>query len=142
MYFWSYWYLLVVSTYRSVQCIVFLILLSSRRPKIVIKKHFQCNTSHKQHHCSVYQISPIKFSTCIVINCRFLTDRTINIVTNLSHITTRPTNQICSQRRLRSAWVSVQSNQSLCCALYGKLKTQTFFRHTAKTLIRPGGCPC
>ena len=30
---------------------------------------------------------------------------------------------------------------SLCCALYWYLRTQTFFRRTAKTLIRLGGCP-
>ena len=36
---------------------------------------------------------------------------------------------------------SVQSDQSLCCALKGKLRTQAFFMRTAKTLIRPGGCP-
>ena len=37
---------------------------------------------------------------------------------------------LCTQRRLRSAWASAKSDQSLCCALYG---TQTFFRQTAKT---------
>ena len=42
--------------------------------------------------------------------------------------------------RLRSAWASAQSDQSLFCALNGKLRAQCFFRRTAKTLIRLGGC--
>ena len=47
---------------------------------------------------------------------------------NLSRLTTKPTKWLCAQRRLRSAWASAQSNQSLRCAL----RTQAFMR-TAKT---------
>ena len=47
-------------------------------------------------------------------------------------------NGMCAQWRLRSAWASAQSNQSLRCALNGR--TQAFFMRTAKTLIRLGGC--
>ena len=32
---------------------------------------------------------------------------------------TKPTKWLCAQRRLRSAWASAQSDQSLCCALNG-----------------------
>ena len=32
--------------------------------------------------------------------------------------------------RLRSAWASAQSDQSLCCTLNGQLKTQGFFMQT------------
>ena len=46
---------------------------------------------------------------------------------------------MCAQRRLRSAWASAQSDQSLRCALSGYLKTEAFFMRTAKTLIRLGG---
>ena len=35
----------------------------------------------------------------------------------LSHIMRKPTKWVCTQRRLRSAWASAQSGQSLCCAL-------------------------
>ena len=49
-------------------------------------------------------------------------------------------NGMCAQRRLRSAWASVQSDQSLCCALNGELRTPAFIMRTAKTLIRLGGC--
>ena len=41
-------------------------------------------------------------------------------------------NGMYPHRRLRSAWASAQSDQSLCCAL----RTQAFFMRTAKTLIR------
>ena len=54
---------------------------------------------------------------------------------------TKPTKWLCAQQRLRSAWASAQSYQSLRCALNGWLKTQAFFMRTAKTLIRLGGCP-
>ena len=55
---------------------------------------------------------------------------------NMSRGLTKPT-KVCAQRRLRSAWASAQSDQTLRCALDGKLR----FRQTAKTLIRLGGCP-
>ena len=50
-------------------------------------------------------------------------------------------NDFCAHRRLRSAWASAQSDQSLRCALSGYLRTQFCFRRTALTLIRLGGCP-
>ena len=53
----------------------------------------------------------------------------------------KPTKWVCAQRRLRSAWPSAQSDQSLRCALSGQLRTQGFFMQIAKTLIRLGGCP-
>ena len=50
---------------------------------------------------------------------------------------------MCRQRRLRLAWASSRSDQSLHCALsrYMVLRAQCFFMRTAKTLIRLGGCP-
>ena len=50
-------------------------------------------------------------------------------------------NEMCAQQRLRWAWVSTQSDQSLHCALNRQLRAQCFFMRTAKTLIRLGGCP-
>ena len=38
---------------------------------------------------------------------------------HFSRLMTKPTNWLCTQRRLRSAWASAQSDQSLCCALNG-----------------------
>ena len=54
---------------------------------------------------------------------------------------TKPTEWVCTQQRLRSAWASTQSVQSLHCALNRYLRTQAFFMWTAKTLIRLGGGP-
>ena len=42
---------------------------------------------------------------------------------------------LCAQRRLRSAWASVQSDQRLRCLLSEQLKSQGFFMRTAKTLM-------
>ena len=36
-----------------------------------------------------------------------------------SRLVTKPTKWLCAQRRLRSAWASAQSDQSLRCALNG-----------------------
>ena len=65
----------------------------------------------------------------------------ISIKNNMSQLMTKPTKWPCPQQRLRSAWASAQSDQSLRCALNGKLRTQSVFMRTAKTLIRLGGCP-
>ena len=58
----------------------------------------------------------------------------------VSHNMTKSTKLMCAQRRLRSAWTSALSDQSLRCALSGKLRTQAFFMRTATSLIRLGGC--
>ena len=36
-------------------------------------------------------------------------------LTNVSHLMTKPTKWLCAQQRLRSAWASAQSYQSLHC---------------------------
>ena len=59
----------------------------------------------------------------------------------MSRDMTKPTKWVCAQRRLRSAWASAQSDQSLRCAFNGQLRTQAVFMRTAKTLIRLGRCP-
>ena len=65
----------------------------------------------------------------------------IQVVNGLSLDMRKPTKWVCAQRRLRSAWASAHSDQSLRCALNVYLSTQGFFMRTAKTLIRLGGCP-
>ena len=54
---------------------------------------------------------------------------------------TKPTKWLCTQRRLRSAWASAQSDQSLHCQHGESLGPYLPIEHTAKTLIRLGGCP-
>ena len=49
-------------------------------------------------------------------------------------------NDLCAQQRLRSAWESTQSDQSLDCVLNEYLRDQGFFMQTVKTLIRLDGC--
>ena len=48
---------------------------------------------------------------------------------------------LSAQRRLRSAWASAQSDQSLRCPHEECLGPQVPIELTAKTLIRLGGCP-
>ena len=50
-------------------------------------------------------------------------------------------NDLCAQRRLRSAWASAQSDQSQHCPPEAKLSPKLPIERTAKTLIRLGGCP-
>ena len=54
---------------------------------------------------------------------------------------TKPTRWVCAQRRLRSAWASAQSDQSLRCPHEESLGPYLPIRRPAKTLIRLGGCP-
>ena len=60
---------------------------------------------------------------------------------HLSRDMTKPTMWVCSQRRLRSAWASAQSDQSLRCPRDETLGPYLPIESTAKTLIRLGGCP-
>ena len=50
-------------------------------------------------------------------------------------------NGMCAQRRLRSAWASAQSDQSLRCPYEESLDPRPTIERTAKLLIRLGGCP-
>ena len=50
-------------------------------------------------------------------------------------------NDLCAQRRLRSACASAQSDQSQPCPPEATLGPKLPIERTAKTLIRLGGCP-
>ena len=50
-------------------------------------------------------------------------------------------NDLCAERRLRSAWAYAQSDQSLRCPHEDTLGKQLPIERTAMTLIRQGGCP-
>ena len=50
-------------------------------------------------------------------------------------------NGMCTQQRLRSALASAQSDQSFRCLHAESLGPLLPIEHTAKTLIRLGGCP-
>ena len=53
---------------------------------------------------------------------------------------TKPTKWLCAQRRLRSAWASAQSDQSLRCPHKEALGPYTHWAHS-EDLIRLGGWP-
>ena len=64
-----------------------------------------------------------------------------DVANKISHDMTKPTKWVCAQRRLRSAWASAKSDQSLCCPHEESLGPYLPIERTAKTLIRLGGCP-
>ena len=57
----------------------------------------------------------------------------------LSRDMTKPTKSVCDQRRLRSAWASAQSDQSLPCPHEKSLGPELPNECTVKILIRLGG---
>ena len=59
---------------------------------------------------------------------------------HMSRLMAKPS-RLHAERRLGSACASVQSHQSLCCALSGQLRTQAFFMRTVNSLTRLGRCP-
>ena len=59
----------------------------------------------------------------------------------LSHRTTKQQNDLSAQRRLRSAWASDQSDQSLRCPHEETLVLCLPAERTSKTLLRLGGYP-
>ena len=59
----------------------------------------------------------------------------------MSRNITKQTMLLWAQRRLRSAWASTQSDQSLHCPHEESLGPKLPIERTAKTLIRLGGCP-
>ena len=59
----------------------------------------------------------------------------------MSRDMSKPTTWLCAQRRIRSAWASVQSDQSLRFPHEEALGPWLRIECTAKSLIRLGGCP-
>ena len=59
----------------------------------------------------------------------------------MSCLMTKQTMWLYAQWRLRSAWASTQSDQSLRCPHEERLSPYLPTERTAKTLIRQGGCP-
>ena len=56
--------------------------------------------------------------TCTTLHWFILNGKEeIASLTNMSRLVRKPTKWLCAQRRLRSAWASAQSDQSLRCAL-------------------------
>ena len=87
----------------------------------------KCITLVSEHVFATVKIEKIAFSTmfslattCTLSNGIYSsTDTSTAFVPNMSRDMTKPTMWLCAQRRLRSAWASAQSDQSLRCALNG-----------------------
>ena len=56
---------------------------------------------------------------CVTDKVELRIDETKQVKEELSHDMTKPTKWLRAQQRLRSAWASAQSDQSLRCALNG-----------------------
>ena len=67
-----------------------------------------------------YQVM-LKFHGCLITPflVRSMSVRLIILICNLSCLMIKPTKWLCTQQRLRLAWASTQSDQSLRCALNG-----------------------
>ena len=83
----------------------------------------------------------------IVKNAGFVSERFLKNLFFLFHYMsrymTKPTQWVCVQRRLRSAWASAQSDQSLHCPheeILGPYLPNERTAKTLMTLIRLGGC--
>ena len=104
--------------------------------------------SYNLFYCMNWRVVYIKRVVCNkFLQLERLCERTFNhviwpfIVTYLSRDMTKPTKWLCAQRRLRPAWASTQSDQSLRCPHEESLGPYLPVERTAKTLIRLGGCP-
>ena len=79
-------------------------------------------------HVSVYSLHFDVCSVCPTLRCGLLYLKKTNCLHDrssfqyfrpMSRDMTKPTKWVCAQRRLRSAWASAQSDQSLRCVLSG-----------------------
>ena len=59
----------------------------------------------------------------------------------MSRLMTKPTKWLCTKRRLRSAWTSTQSDQSLRCALIWEAKGPMFLQADSEDSDQPGRMP-
>ena len=84
-----------------------------------------------------------KYVHYVLVNCLWGLSLSGNSVSRLTDRlgVTKPTKWLCPRQRLRSAWSSAQSDQSLCCPHEESLGPSLPIEHTAKTLIRLGISP-
>ena len=59
----------------------------------------------------------------------------------MSQLMTKPTKWLCAKQRLRSAWASAQSDQSLPCLQEESLGVLSYPLNAQRRLIRLGGLP-
>ena len=95
---------------------------------------------HDKQTTSINNSSTIK-KTCTLGNKAIKLHLMCVTMMNIMEPPQDKTNKMTVRPVNSSALASAQSDQSLCCAFNGKLRTQAFSMRTAKTLIRLGGCP-
>ena len=98
-------------------------------------------TIYIRHKWSRRYMSYILLLAIINLDSRIIMLRTIITPCHMSRDMTKPTKWVCAKRRLRSAWASAQSDQSLRCLHVEILGPKLAIERTAKTLIRLGGDP-
>ena len=86
------------------------------------------------------KLNDFAYDVLIPSDCSSLYRITSIIQSQISRDMTKPTKWLCSQRRLRSAWASAQSDQGRRCPHEESLGPYLPIKRTAKTLIRLGGC--
>ena len=87
-----------------------------------------CNFIFMQHNSHSDMVESLNLKNLNLKTCKL-----INIRLDLSHNMTKPTKWLCAQRRLRSAWASAQSDQSLRHPLEETLGPWLPIECTAKT---------
>ena len=83
-------------------------------------------------------------NTCLSQTRKTCEETDIAVKTNYTHMSrdmTKPTKWVCAQRRLRSAWASTQSDQSLRCALNGVAKDPRFLYADSEDSDQNGRMP-
>ena len=83
-------------------------LLTILHTRLIMKKIWWSESEKKK----LIRVSSNQMPFDVLVNDDLLS---IQHPLHLSHNMTKPTKWVCAQRRLRSAWASPQSDQSLCC---------------------------
>ena len=105
-----------------------------------------CGRATQEKHALKHYETPRSSQHNVVINTTSWSAWWVQVFSwncwnNLSRNMTKPAKWLCAQRRLRSAWASAQSDQSLRCPPEESLGPKLPIERTTKTLIRLGGCP-
>ena len=89
-----------------------------------IKTHtFENEDNSSRKHAYIISIKSVAVLFALIVSSSFCTSGRLNfviVIGNILYMSQRRTiqqNGMCAQRRLKSAWASAQSDQSLCCAL-------------------------
>ena len=94
---------------------------------------FRYTLAHLKHTSKVYICAPL-----MLTNTSHLFGDLSKVCLYLSRLMTKPTMWLCAQQRLRSAWASAQSDQSLRCPCPGWSES-SLGAHTILLVLSRGG---